>query len=203
MTDTRRAVHIPAQAVPAEVASRALAVLVVVGTDVHRFDRLMDWLETWHASRPDRPRMIVQHGSSRAPALAGAAPFLPHDRLAEAMAQAQAVVTHGGPASIAEARRHGHVPIVVPRDPAHHEHVDDHQQLFAARLARLGVIRRCTSAADLRTALDEALAGPAGPVADIEAGTAADARAAAVARVGRIVDDLVAGRGRRASGRRR
>jgi UDP-N-acetylglucosamine transferase subunit ALG13 len=211
MTDTRnRALHIPAQAVPADVASRALAVLVVVGTDVHRFDRLMDWLETWHASRPDRPRMIVQHGGSRAPALPGATPFLAHDRLTEAMARARVVVTHGGPASIAEARRHGHVPIVVARDPAYAEHVDDHQQLFAARLANLGAIRLCTSAAELGAALDRGLAEPAaGPAAgaesDADAGSAAeaDARAAAVARVGRIVDDLVAGRGRRASGRRR
>lgn len=45
------------------------------------------------------------------------------------------IITHGGPASIALALSSGHSPIVVPRDPTLHEHVDDHQICFAAWLA--------------------------------------------------------------------
>ncbi len=30
------------------IEASAPSVLVVVGTDVHRFDRLMGWLEQWH-----------------------------------------------------------------------------------------------------------------------------------------------------------
>jgi len=183
------------------MTDRALAVLVSVGTDMHRFDRLMDWLEDWWSGRPDRPGTMVQHGRSRPPAIPGATPFLDHDRLVAAMGAARVVVTHGGPASIAEARRNGHVPIVVARDPAYDEHVDDHQMLFAARMARLGVIRLCATAGELAAALDDGLVGPAEPAAGANDPQAA--RAAAVARVGEIVDGLVADARRRTGGQRR
>jgi UDP-N-acetylglucosamine transferase subunit ALG13 len=42
-------------------------VLVVVGTDCHPFDRLVDWVERWQEARGDSVRCVVQHGSSRAP----------------------------------------------------------------------------------------------------------------------------------------
>jgi len=173
-----------------------LDVLVSVGTDVHRFDRLMEWLEAWYATRPDQPAVLIQHGSSRAPAIGGATPFLSHDELDAAMAGARVIVTHGGPASITEARRHGHVPIVVARDPSYDEHVDNHQMLFTARMAGLGLIRLCTTEEDLTEAVDKGLADPA-----LRAGTTdpTGARAAAVAAVGRIVDDLVAAKRPRTS----
>ncbi len=163
-------------------------VLVSVGTDVHRFDRLMGWLESWHAGCPEPPTVLVQHGRSRAPAIPGAVPFLGHDELDAAMAGARVVVTHGGPASITEARRHGHVPVVVARDPAYAEHVDDHQMLFAARMAGLGLIRLCATADELSAALRDGLDDT------VRRGghDGASARAAAVAEVGRIVDGLVA-----------
>jgi UDP-N-acetylglucosamine transferase subunit ALG13 len=204
MTETRnRLVHLPRQLALATVPARTLAVLVAVGTDAHRFDRLMDWLETWYAARPDRPTMLVQHGSSRGPAIPGAMPFLAHEGLLRAMAEARIVVTHGGPATITEARRHGHVPIVVARDPAYQEHVDDHQMRFAARMAGRGVIRLCTTAGELSASLERGLAYPEGLTVDGDAGNSAAARAAAVAQVGRIVDDLIAARGRRFGGPRR
>jgi UDP-N-acetylglucosamine transferase subunit ALG13 len=174
--------------------TEALTVLATVGTDVHRFDRLMDWLESWYAARPDRPVMLIQHGRSRPPAIPGGTPFLDHDELGEAMARARVVVTHGGPASITEARRHGHVPIVVARDPAYKEHVDDHQMLFAARMATAGMIRLCITADELGAALDGGIVDPGSASRVSEP---AQARAAAVAMVGKIVDDLVAEKRRR------
>ncbi|CCH17582.1 glycosyltransferase [Micromonospora lupini] len=164
--------------------------LVAVGTDKHPFDRLVDWLAQWHA-QAGPVGLTVQHGHTTAPPLPGAVPFLGHDALQEAMADADLVVCHGGPATILEARRHGHLPIVVPRDPAHGEHVDDHQQLFARRLGAAGLVALCES----REALHDALAaGQADPSRyAVTADPAAhEARRAAVARVGQIVDDLVA-----------
>ncbi len=55
-----------------------------------------------------------------------------HDRLEELLAQATVVVCHGGPGTVTEARDAGHVPLCMPRDPELGEHVDDHQQRFAA-----------------------------------------------------------------------
>jgi UDP-N-acetylglucosamine transferase subunit ALG13 len=177
-------------------------VLAVVGTDVHRFDRLVGWLERWHAAHP-QVRLVLQYGHSRAPQLPEATPFLGHEELQRAMAEATLVISHGGPATITEARRTGHLPIVVPRDPTHDEHVDNHQQLFSRRLGAAGLVRLCESEAALVAALDEGLADPArfGLAADPDR---PDPRAEAVARVGRVIDDLVAARQvrQRAGGRR-
>ncbi|GGK32736.1 hypothetical protein GCM10010124_26860 [Pilimelia terevasa] len=172
-------------------------VLAVVGTDVHPFDRLLAWLTDWHRTRPAAPTMIVQYGHSTPPALPGGVPFLDHAGLQRAMATATLVVSHGGPATITEARRHGRTPIVVPRDPAHGEHVDDHQQRFGRRLAAAGLVRLCEDSAALAAALDLGLADP---TAFAVAAEAEPAVPPGVARVGEIVDALIA---RRMSRRRR
>ncbi|MFY1633773.1 glycosyltransferase [Solwaraspora sp. WMMB335] len=191
-TVTAAAVRIPRQ----RTTPRPATVLVAVGTDRHRFDRLIDWLEDWHTGARGRADMIIQYGHSRTPDLDGASAFLDHDTMQRAMAGASLVVCHGGPATILEARRHRHLPIVVPRDPAHREHVDDHQLLFARRLAAAGLVHLCESRAELAAALDTGLRDPDGFVTAGRAGTAASALAAspleAVARVGRIVEELIA-----------
>ncbi|HEX5740082.1 MAG TPA: glycosyltransferase [Pilimelia sp.] len=174
--------------------TRTGTVLAVVGTDVHRFDRLVRWLADWHAGHPAPCRLVVQYGHSHPPDLPDAVPVLDHAGLQRAMAEATLVVSHGGPATITEARRHGHLPIVVPRDPAHGEHVDDHQQRFARRLAAAGLVRLCEARADLHAALDAGLADPS------RYAVAADGAVTVppgVARVGAIVDALVASRWRR------
>ncbi|HET8681533.1 MAG TPA: glycosyltransferase [Micromonosporaceae bacterium] len=174
-------------------------VLVVVGTDVHPFDRLTSWLERWS---PGPARLLVQYGHGRRPALAGATAFLDHDELRRVMTEAALVVSHGGPATITEARRTGHLPIVVPRDPARGEHVDNHQQLFARRMAAAGLVHLCESEPELTTALDLGVADPARFSLDGDAPGGAG-RAEAVARVGRIVEELVDARVRRRTGRLR
>ncbi|MGC4749391.1 glycosyltransferase [Micromonospora sp. DT201] len=165
-------------------------VLVAVGTDTHPFDRLVRWLEDWHCGVDEDVGLTVQHGHTRAPAVPGAVTFLGHGELQTAMAEVDLVVCHAGPATILEARRHGHLPIVVPRDPARGEHVDDHQQLFARRLGAAGMV----TLAETREALIEALnAGLADPLRFAVAAdpNASEARRAAVEQVGRIVEELV------------
>lgn len=186
--------RVPRQRDRAEAAR--LQLLVAVGTDRHPFDRLLGWLEEWHVETGDRVGLTVQHGHTRAPAVPGAVPFLGHDALQAAMADADLVVCHGGPATILEARRHGHLPIVVPRDPSRGEHVDDHQQLFARRLGAAGMVALCESQEELRRSLATGLADPARFAVAADA-RGHDAQRAAVARVGQIVDDLVATAARR------
>ena len=176
---------------PRAAATSRVVVLAAVGTDKHPFDRLLHWLERWYADAAGQVDMLVQYGRSRQPAIPGAVPFLGHAELQSAMARAGLVVCHGGPATILEARRHGHRPLVVPRDPGRGEHVDNHQQLFARRLAADGMVELC----ETRDALDAALsAGVAEPQAYAVAmdQDLHEARLAAVGRVGRIVEDLVA-----------
>lgn len=166
-------------------------VLVAVGTDKHPFDRLLGWLEEWYAGAAGEVNMVIQYGQSRPPGTPGAVAFLGHAELQQAMSRAGLVVCHGGPATILEARRHGHLPIVVPRDPTHGEHVDNHQQLFVRRLAADGMVALCETRDELIGALSSGVADPAtfaiATDQDLE-----QARLAAVDRVGRIVEDLVA-----------
>ncbi|WP_428966550.1 glycosyltransferase [Micromonospora fluostatini] len=182
---------------PAGTGSRT-RLLVAVGTDKHPFDRLVGWLEQWHTGVAFRVELTVQHGHTRAPAAPGATPFLGHADLQTTMAAADLVVCHGGPATILEARRHGHLPIVVPRDPAYGEHVDNHQLLFARRLGAAGLVALCESRDALFAALEAGLADPGRFTVTTDEATAA-ARLAAVERVGQIVEGLVAAAPRRRS----
>ena len=134
---------------------------MVVGTDHHPFDRLVQWVDQWVAQRGDGYRAVVQHGAAAAPAVAEGSSLVAHDELQGLMALAQVIVMHGGPASIIEARRLGKVPVVVPRAPEHGEHVDGHQQRFTRRLSELGLVALCETQADFTTTLTNAGRDPA------------------------------------------
>ncbi|GAA1619904.1 glycosyltransferase [Catellatospora bangladeshensis] len=173
--------------VPAPRRPERDAVLVVVGTDVHPFDRLLDWAGRITAEQ--QVPCVMQYGSSAARDLPGSAAFFDHETLGERLRQAGVVVCHGGPATITEARRAGHKPIVVPRDPTLGEHVDDHQQRFAARMGELGMVELCRTEEEFRAALLAALADPTRlHISGSEAGAAA---VEAAKRVGAIADGLV------------
>ena len=146
--------------VPERLETERASVLVVVGTDHHPFERLMRWVDAF-AAATDRPiGWLVQSGTSTAPGSVRSRAFLARDELARAMAEATVVVCHGGPASIADARSAGHVPIVVPRRRGLGEHVDDHQVRFARRLAGSGRIRLAEDEERFRGCLEQALAEP-------------------------------------------
>ncbi|MFE3453695.1 glycosyltransferase [Nonomuraea sp. NPDC059194] len=135
---------------------RAALVFVTVGTDHHKFDRLMTWLENWNGSA----ELVVQHGSSRPVGGARCHDFLPHPEMLELFATADAVVCQGGPGSIMEARRAGRLPIVVPRLARYDEVVDDHQVSFSRRVAELGKIALAETEHELHTLLDHAVREP-------------------------------------------
>lgn len=132
-------------------------VLVLVGTDHHAFDRLVGWVDEWAGENLSRARVLVQRGTSREPSTAESVQYLEHARLQELMEQAAVVVCHGGPTTIAESRRLGTLPIVVPRDPAFSEHVDAHQMRFTRRLAADGLLLHAVDRQALVRALDGAL----------------------------------------------
>lgn len=163
-------------------------ILVTVGTDHHAFNRLVDWLAGWQAGRPaGRPADChLQHGTSRPLEGAHCYASLPHGALEDLLARASCVVTHAGPGCVMEARHHGHVPIVVPRERRWGEHVDDHQLAFARSAAAAGLIWMARDAAHFSRLIDAALAGDpafrgtAGPLIDL----------ATVERFGTLVAEL-------------
>lgn len=107
-------------------------ILFLTGTHEQPFDRLVRAAEAVAVATGEE--VVVQRGTSRVHTPhCRVVDLLPHAELLELVAQARITITHGGPATIIEAARHG-VPIVVPRSPHHAEHVDAHQLRFARRL---------------------------------------------------------------------
>ncbi|GGO75282.1 glycosyltransferase [Nocardioides deserti] len=186
-------------------------VAVLLGTDHHPFDRLVTWVQ--EVRRATGADVFVQHGATALPADVPGAAMLGTGELLGLLDRATAVVTHGGPGLIMEARAAGHVPVVVPRDPRLGEHVDDHQQRFVARIGGTGLVaaapqlplfRRAValalvdggerpfapgSAARLAAAAAAGPAGPAGPPG--ATGPALGTTDTAPARFGRLVDELL------------
>jgi UDP-N-acetylglucosamine transferase subunit ALG13 len=165
--------------------------LVTVGTDHHRFDRLVRWVDDWLVAAGAPLRCLIQTGTSAPPSSDAAdwQPYLEFDALQAAVRNAAAVVCHGGPGTILGARHLGAVPIVVPRRQQLGEHVDDHQVAFSRRLAAEGSVYLAETRADLHALLDRVTTDPAAFRAPFEhRGTGA-----AVHALKRLVADLVAG----------
>ncbi|GAB3452362.1 hypothetical protein GCM10027570_30530 [Streptomonospora sediminis] len=164
-------------------------VLLTVGTDHHRFARLIDWADGYALDHPG-VRVLVQHGASPPPSAAEGIAYFDRGGLGAAMQAAAAVVAHGGPATIAEARKAGRLPIAVARDPELLEHVDDHQLRFVARLDEAGLLRACSSFQQFCATVDKALAQPGDFLLPA---SSADGTAAAAHRAGGLIDLLIGG----------
>lgn len=159
-------------------------IVVSVGTDHHPFERILDWVTV--AAESLDIAVFVQRGATPDRPGIRSVEYLSQSALDAAFESADVVVCHGGPGTIAAAKRHGHRPIVVARNPSLGEHVDDHQMRYAAKLAAEGSI-------DLASTQDEflgLLAAPR-PRSDI-ASTDADTLAA-VHEFAELVERLLAG----------
>jgi UDP-N-acetylglucosamine transferase subunit ALG13 len=176
------------------VSRAAPRVVVTVGTDHHRFDRLIGWVDRWAAAHPEAS-VLVQHGTATAPDHAEAVTMLGYDELVAAMRDADVVVAQGGPATIMDARSVGQRPIVVPRISRLEEVVDDHQVTFAAWMAEREMVWEADSEADLHQEIDAALTDPERVRIPPESGASDETIKAFRA----VVDPLVAQR----AGRRR
>lgn len=125
--------------------------LVTVGTSrKYAFDRLVRASALLGASGP----VVVQRGASVVrPSGAQVVDFMSFDEIRDAVADADAVVTHAGIGSVLLALTHGHRPIVVPRQAGLGEGVDDHQVRFARRLEAEGLATVVIDPAELPAAL--------------------------------------------------
>lgn len=134
-------------------------ILVTVGTDHHPFQRLVDWADGYARRHPEH-ELFIQYGSARPPAHVDRSRLLDHAQLQTEIARADAVICHGGPATITDVRRSGLTPICVPRDPRRGEHVDEHQLRFARRIGEAGLLTPCTDLAELDDLVERALTQP-------------------------------------------
>lgn len=116
-----------------------LRVVVTVGSMHHPMTRLVDRLIK---VLPENAEVVWQLGHTPAPADLPAdrvEKFITHDALTQLMADAHVVVCHAGVGSALQAMSVGKSPVLVPRRIEYGEHVDEHQEQIAGRLAGLGL----------------------------------------------------------------
>ena len=112
-------------------------VVVMLGTMRYSFRRLVDRLLE---ILPPDAEVLWQVGETPVEDL----PIEGHRALApaaldRAIAEADVVVSHAGGGSALQVMGAGRCPVLVPREAAHAEHVDDHQLQIAERLPGLGL----------------------------------------------------------------
>ena len=161
-------------------------VIVSVGTDHHRFDRLVQWTEGYAAKRQD-VAFVVQRGTSRTPKGVASQELIPHQAIQAMFRRAAVVVSHGGPSTVMDARAQGCLPIVVPRNPDFGEHVDGHQMRFADHLEANGIAKVARNEEEFVRLLTEALENPG----SFSIGVAEVAVPPGVVRLGQVLDDLL------------
>lgn len=111
--------------------------LVTLGTIPYDFRRLVERLlailpedveVTWQTGVTDVTGLPLQGRAQ-----------MPGDELEAAIRTADVVVAHAGTGSALAALGAGRCPLLVPRERAHGEHVDDHQRQIASELASRGL----------------------------------------------------------------
>lgn len=173
-----------ASALP-EALARPL-VVVSVGTDHHRFDRMIRWTEHYANQHPEI-RFVVQRGTSNSPRTLESHELIAHDELRDLFAEASVVICHGGPSTVMDARSVGRKPVVVPRDPELDEHIDGHQMRFARHLDEHHMAVVVWSEVEFFAALDRAIGNPHTMSLPIKAKSVP----VGVANFGRVLDDLL------------
>jgi UDP-N-acetylglucosamine transferase subunit ALG13 len=127
-------------------------IVVSVGTNEARFDRLLEWV----AALGPGEELVVQHGPSPVrPAGASSVPYLSFDELADLVRRSRAFVTHAGVGSIMMSLSVGRRPVVVPRLKRFGEAVDDHQLGLGRRLEGEGLVKLVEDEPALAAALSE------------------------------------------------
>lgn len=158
-------------------------ILVTVGTDFHPFQRLVSWADGFAAQHPEH-EVFIQYGAARPPVNGERARLLDHAQLQTEIARADAVVCHGGPATITDIRRSGLLPVCLARDPSSHEHIDGHQLRFVRRIADAGIVVAAPDVNSLDALVQQALALPRDNL------TQGDTAPSGVRRVGELIAAL-------------
>ncbi len=113
---------------PGPIRSIRTAVVMLGTQRKYGFRRLVEHLIDLFPPDVD---VLWQTGSTDTDGLGiQAVPYLEYPKLREALAGADVVISHAGIGSTLDALSLGKCPVIVPREAAHGEHVDDHQGLI-------------------------------------------------------------------------
>ena len=117
------------RAVCGERLLRRAMIVVSVGTNEARFDRLLEWVSRpRNRGGPRRPARTVVGSRPGATCVA----YMPYEDLVELVRKSRMFVTHAGVGSIMMSLFAGRRPVVVPRLKRFGEAVDDHQSHLRA-----------------------------------------------------------------------
>ena len=114
------------------------SLFVTLGTiKPYRFDSMIDAvLRTGLADE----RTVWQVGETTRTDLPGTCvPHMTAEEFKSCVARADVTLTHAGVGTILQLLEAGECPVVIPRDPARKEHVDDHQRLICRLLESKGL----------------------------------------------------------------
>lgn len=114
-----------------------LSTFVSVGNARQRFDRLFAEVERIASELPQP--VIVQTGhTSFESEKVTTHPFLSMLEFEQQIAKADLVIVHAGVGSVLTALKAGKTPVIVPRQAAYGEHIDDHQLAWARAFGSSG-----------------------------------------------------------------
>lgn len=107
-------------------------IFVTVGTHEQPFNRLIEEVDRLKKEGVITDEVFIQTGfSTYKPQSCNWKSIISYSEMEDHMANADIIITHGGPATFMEAIAKGKKPIVVPRLEKFGEHVNDHQLDFA------------------------------------------------------------------------
>jgi UDP-N-acetylglucosamine transferase subunit ALG13 len=114
-------------------------ILVIMGMEVHPFDRLARAVDELSAGGEFDEEFFIQLGAcTYEPQRAGFEHYLSFGDLCNQIRAASAVITHAGAGSTLTCIQQGKFPIMVPRRAKDGEHVDDHQSPFTEKMCDIG-----------------------------------------------------------------
>lgn len=111
-------------------------IFVTVGTHEQPFNRLIEYVDKLVEYGNISEEVILQIGySTYEPKNCRWQRFFLFKEMAQKIADARIVITHGGPSSFIAPLQIGKIPIVVPRKKEFNEHVNNHQVEFSKAVA--------------------------------------------------------------------
>ena len=130
-------------------------IFVTVGTHEQPFNRLIKEVDRLKKEGIITDEVFIQTGfSTYKPQYCDWKNIISYPEMEDHMADADIIITHGGPATFMGAIAKGKKPIVVPRQEKFGEHVNDHQLEFAIAVQnRLSTIFTVTDISELEALL--------------------------------------------------
>jgi UDP-N-acetylglucosamine transferase subunit ALG13 len=114
-------------------------IFVTAGTERFPFDRLIRAVDELQDNLNGEP-VFMQTGSSTYRPSCPHEPFLSYPEFCKKILEARIVISHAGAGTLLMCEELGKVPVMLARQGALGEHVDDHQQMLAERMADQGRI---------------------------------------------------------------